>query len=155
ERLLYLKSLPTLSGLPAAELASLADRAVERFFSKGTVILREGRPVTAIHLVVEGALGVKRRGRFVTRVAPGAGVGGPGLFARGPEGAQVSAEEDTLTLELDSDTLLEVLEGRFPVLLHMVRDIARQVVDLIIRLRLDPTAGGPPFVLPVDPSREL
>jgi CRP-like cAMP-binding protein len=155
ERLLYLKSLPTLSGLPSAELASLADRAVERFFSKGAVLLREGRPVDAIYLVVEGALAVRRRGRFVTRVGPGAGVGGLGLFARDPDGAQVLAEEDTLTLELDSDTLLEVLEDRFPVLLQIVRDIARQVVDLITRLRLDPTAGAAPFQLPVDPSREL
>jgi CRP-like cAMP-binding protein len=155
ERLLYLKSLPTLSGLPAAELASLADRAVERFFSKGAVLLREGRAVNAIYLVVEGALAVRRRGRFVTRVGPGAGVGGLGLFARDPEGAQVLAEEDTLTLELDTDTLLEVLEDRFPVLLHVLRDIARQVVDLIIRLRLDPTAGAPPFQLPVDPAGEL
>ncbi len=155
ERLLYLKSLPTLAGLPAAELASLADRAVERFFSRGAVILREGRPVTAIYLVVEGALVVHRRGQFVARVGPGAGVGGLGLFARDPEGAQVSAEEDTLTLELDSDTLLEVLEDRFPVLLHMVRDLARQVVDLITRLRLDPATGSPPFELPVDPSQEL
>jgi CRP-like cAMP-binding protein len=155
ERLLYLKSLPTLSGLPAAELASLADRAVERFFSKGAVLLREGRAVNTIYLVVEGVLAVRRRGRFVTRVGPGAGVGGLGLFARDPEGAQVLAEEDTLTLELDSDTLLEVLEDRFPVLLHIVRDIARQVVDLITRLRLDPNAGAAPFQLPVDPSREL
>ncbi len=155
ERLLYLKSLPTLAGLPAAELASLAERAVERFFPRGAVILREGRPVSAIYLVVEGALAIHRRGRFVTRVGPGAGVGGLGLFARDPEGAQVSAEEDTLSLELDSDTVLEVLEDRFPVLLQILRDIARQVVDLIVRLRLDATTESASFKQPVDPSREL
>ena len=155
ERLLYLKSLPTLAGLPAAELATLAERASERFFHKGDTILREGQPVTAIYLVVEGALAIRRRGRFVARVGPGAGVGGLGLFARDPDGAEVLAEEDTLSLELDSDTVLEVLEDRFPVLLHILRDIARQVVDLIVRLRLDTFGANPGFEMPVDPSREL
>ena len=37
----------------------------------------------------------------------------------------------------------------------LLRDIARQVVDLIIRLRLDPTAGAAPFVLPVDAAQRI
>jgi hypothetical protein len=65
------------------------------------------------------------------------------------------AEEDTLSLELDSDTVLEVLEDRFPVLLHIMRDIARQVVDLIVRLRLDTFGLNAGFEMPVDASREL
>jgi len=51
--------------------------------------------------------------------------------------------------------LIAVLEDRFPVLLHILRDIARQVVDLIVRLRLDIGADNPSFKMPVDASREL
>jgi len=155
ERLLYLKSLPTLAGLPGSELAGIAERATERFFPQGAIIMREGQPVTAIYLVVEGALAIHRRGRFVSRMGPGAGVGGLGLFARDPEGAQVSAEADTLALELDADAMLEILEDRFPVLLHLLHDISREVVELIIRLRLDPYEGTPPCSGHVDPTREL
>jgi CRP-like cAMP-binding protein len=155
ERLLYLKSLPTLAGLPGQELAGIAERATERMFSKGSVVMREGQPVNAIYLVVDGALAIHRHGRFVSRMGPGAGVGGLGLFARDPEGAQVVAEADTLALEIDAEAMLEILEDRFPVLLHLLHDISREVVELIIRLRLDPYEGTQPHSRRVDPSREL
>jgi CRP-like cAMP-binding protein len=82
-------------------------------------------------------------------------VGGLGLFARDPEGAQVTAASDTLALELDADTVLELFEDRFPILHHVLRDTSRQIIDLFVRLRLDPAAGVADCRLPADPDREL
>jgi CRP-like cAMP-binding protein len=155
QRVLYLKRLPTLSSLPGSELAALAEHAQERFFSKGHVLLKEGQPVSAVYFVIEGALDVHRRGRFVGQVGPGAAVGGLGLFARDPDGAQVTAAADSLALELDADTLLEVFEDRFQILHHVLRDISRQLIDLVVRLRLDPAARVPDCRLPGDPNHEL
>jgi len=155
QRLLYLKRLPTLSTLPAAELSAIAEQAQERFFPAGSVLLREGEPVGAVYFVVEGALAVHRRGRLVGRLGPGVGVGGVGLFARDPEGARVTAEADTFALELDADTVLEVLEDRFPILHHILRDTSRQLIDLIVRHGLDPVRGFPDCDFNVDPSAEL
>lgn len=143
ERMLHLKRTPMLAGLPASEIAVLAEAATERFFPAGAVVFREGEPVPAVYFVVQGSLATSRRGARAGRVGPGAGVGGLGLFARDAVGTGVVAEEDTLTLELDADTVAEVLEDRFPILLHILRETSRGAIDLLVRSRLDPTAGTP------------
>ncbi len=155
QRILYLKRLPAFSTLPGSELAAIAEHLQERFFTTGSVLLKEGRPVGAVYFVIEGALDVHRHGRFVGAVGPGFGVGGLGLLARDPEGAQVTATSDTLALELDADTLLEVFEDRFPILHHVLRDVSRQIIDNVVRLRLDPAARMPVLSLPSDPNHEL
>ena len=149
ERLLHLKRVPMLSGLPGSEVAVIADAATERFFPKGEVVYREGEPVGSLHFVVQGALAT-HRGAGVGRVGPGAGVGGLAVFARDPLGSRVVADEDTLTLELDRDTVTEVLEDRFPILHHILREMSRRSIELATRFRLDPGAGTPecPFRAP-------
>jgi CRP-like cAMP-binding protein len=143
ERLLHLKRVPMLSGLPGSDVAVIADAAGERFFPKGAVVFREGEPVGSVHFVVEGALAIVRRGARVGRVGPGAGVGGLAVFARDPLGSQVVADEDTLTLELDADAVTDVLEDHFAILHHILREMSRRAIDLLTRFKLDPTAGIP------------
>jgi CRP-like cAMP-binding protein len=143
ERMLHLKRVPMLSGLAGPEVAVIADAAAERFFAKGAVVFREGEPVGSVHFVVQGALATFRRGARVGRVGPGGGVGGLAVFARDPLGSEVVADEDTLTLELDADAVVEVLEDHFPILHHMLRETSRRAIDLLTRFGLDPTVGIP------------
>jgi CRP-like cAMP-binding protein len=143
ERMLHIKRIPMLAGLSNADVAILADAARERFFPKGAVVFRQGEPVGSVHFVVHGGLGTLRRGEQVGLVGPGGGVGGLALFARDPLGSQVVADTDTLTLELDADTVWELLEDRFSILHHLLRANSRRAIDLVTRLRLDPTAGMP------------
>jgi CRP-like cAMP-binding protein len=147
ERLLHLKRIPLLSGLPASEVAALAEAAGERFLPKGSVVAREGDPGSTMHFVVEGALANFRRGIRVGVVRPGAGIGGLTVLAREGVASHVVAEEDTLTLEIDADTLAELLEDRFPILQHLLREVSRQALELLRRHRLDPTV-----FFPVPPS---
>lgn len=143
ERMLHLKRVPMLSGLPSAEVAILADAVAERFFPSGSVVFREGEPVGSLHFVVRGTLAVARRGTPAGRVGPGGGVGALAMLARDPLGSEAVAEEDALTLELDTDAVVELLEDRFPILQHILRETSRRAIDLLARLRLDPAAGVP------------
>jgi CRP-like cAMP-binding protein len=143
ERLLYLKRIPLLAGLEASEVAVLADAAIERYFQKGAVVFREGEPASSMHFVVEGALANIRRGLQAGVVRPGGGIGGLPVLARESMGSRVVAEQDTLTLEVDADAIAEVLEDRFPILLHMLREVNRQALLLLQKLRLDPAPFFP------------
>jgi CRP-like cAMP-binding protein len=143
ERMLYLKRVPMLSGLPGSSIAVIADAATERFFPTGSVVFREGVPVGSVHFVVQGSLAASRRGVRTAGVGPGSGVGGVALFARDPLGSQVVAEEDTLTLELEGDAVSDVLDDHFPILHHVLREMSRRSTDLLTRFRLDPGAGLP------------
>ena len=150
ERLLHLKRVPLLSGLPTSEVAVLADAAEERLLPEGCGRLPRGTdPASAMHFVAEGALANLRRGIRVGVVRPGGGIGGLAVLARGAIGSQVVAEEDTLTLEVDADAVAEVLEDRLPILQYLLREVNRQALELLRRHRLDPSGFFP------EPPRDL
>jgi CRP-like cAMP-binding protein len=136
-------------------VAVIADAASERFFPKGAVVFREGEQVGSVHFVVQGALATVRRGARVGRAGPGAGVGGLAVFSRDPLGSQVEADEDTLTLELDRDAVAEVLEDRYPILHHILREMSRRAIGLVTRFRLDPSAGIPECPVDMPQSGEI
>jgi len=143
ERMLHLKRVPMLSELPSSEIAVVADAASERFFPKGALVFREGEPVESVHFVVQGALATNRHGVRLGRAGAGAGVGGLAVFSGDPLGSEVVAEEDTLTLEMDRDAIAEVLEDRYPILQHILREMSRRAIGLLTRFKLDPSAGIP------------
>ena len=143
ERLLHLKRIPLLSGLPTPEVAALADVAQERFFRKGEVVFREDVPASGALFVVEGRLANFRRGIQVGTVGPGQGIGGMSVLARAEYGSQLVADEDTLALEIDADATLDVLEDRLPILQHMLREVSRQALSLLQKNKLDPSKVFP------------
>ena len=143
ERLLHLKRIPLLSGLPASEVAVLAEAAQERFYAKGELVFREDAMASATLFVVEGRLANLRRGIQVGTVGPGQGIGGMPVLARAEYGSQVVALEDTLALEIDADAVADVLEDRLPVLQHLLREVSRQALDLLLENRLDPSVVFP------------
>jgi len=51
--------------------------------------------------------------------------------------------------------VIEVLEDRFPILLHLIRDLCRQIIDAHVGLAVDPTDGFPRCDSPPLPTREL
>jgi CRP-like cAMP-binding protein len=143
ERLLHLKRIPLLSGLPTPEVAALADVAEERFFRKGEVVFHEDVPASGALFVVEGRFANFRHGIQVDTVGPGQGIGGMSVLARAEYGSQVVADEDTLALEIDADAILDVLEDRLPILQHMLREVSRQALSLLQKNKLDPSKVFP------------
>jgi len=129
-RMLAFKRNATLAKLPAAQIAVLAEHARDRLVPRGTVLLREGEPIETVHYVVEGRVHLTLRGRTLGDVGPGTALGGPSFFARDPEGLGAVAETDVLVLQLDADTLLEIFEDHFPILLHILREMCRELVEV-------------------------
>ena len=134
ERILSLKRIPILAGLAPEDLAVVAEHGRERFFAKGGVLLREGEPIPALYAVLDGKVHLERNGRVMGHVNSGGFVGGPGMFARDPQGLAATAETDTLVLELEADAALEIFEDSFPILHHVLREVCRGLIDLIRRL---------------------
>jgi CRP-like cAMP-binding protein len=155
ERALYLKTLPAFEGLPLSELAALSQHMRERFFRKGSVLLRRGEPVGAIYVIVDGQLRASG-GEFPseTLVGPEEAVGALSFLARSDAGVEAVAEIDTLTLELDSDIFLDLLEDHFGFLHHLMRNLARAM----LRARMDTPDGtyfGADAALVAHPERPL
>lgn len=152
--MLAFKRNATLSRLPAPQIAVLAEHARDRLVPRGTVLLREGEPIETVYFIVEGRAHLTLRGRDLGDAGPGTALGGPSFFARDPDGLGAVAETDVLVLELDADTLLEIFEDHFPILLHILREMCRELVEVGQRVPAELAARLPP-ASPGGPTTEL
>lgn len=155
ERMLYLKRVPWLAELAARDLAILGDHARERFWRGGAALLRAGEPVGAVHLVVSGRVRLRRRGRELGCAAAGSAVGARLLLADDAAGLDAVAERDTVTLALDRESFLDVLEERFAIFRGALRETCRELVELFRRNPADAAPTQGPAGSPVRTGREL
>ncbi len=128
DRALFLRTLAPLQKLGPDEFATFAEFARECRFRPGAAILREGEPVPGVHIIVEGSVrvrGVEHR----TLMGSGEGFGFLEMLAQTPEGVDATAEDDTLTLELERDVLMEMFEESTPTFVRLMRTLAQQTLD--------------------------
>jgi CRP-like cAMP-binding protein len=116
----------------------LAEAARERFFPRGSVLLREGEPVEAIHYLVEGRVRASFKGRDLGVAPPGAAIGALGVLTQSEEGFEAVAETDVLTLEQDRDAVFEILEDNFAILRHTLQDFCRRMIDSVVKGPVEP-----------------
>lgn len=140
ERLLHLKKAPLFGTLKPELLSVIADAARPRVHRKGALLLREGEHAPANHFLIEGRVHLEHGGQVVGHAEPGAAIGGLGIVARLPATVTASADTDALTLELDADTMLDLLEDHFGILRHFLREVTGRIIQGWQRL---PTAPPP------------
>lgn len=129
ERVLHLKTLAQLQELPPEELGVVAQSVRERFFRPNAVVWRAGEPVGGVHLVVRGAVHVSGGEYGDARVGPQEALGLVSLLARSDAGLDAVAEDDTFTLEIDQETLLDVFEDHYTILLAQIRELALRSLE--------------------------
>ena len=75
-----LKSLETAARVARRlDLGLIADQTRTRFFRGGDSLLREGEPIGAVHIIVEGPVQMRRGPHDLGQATSGAGVGGIGF----------------------------------------------------------------------------
>jgi CRP-like cAMP-binding protein len=155
ERVLLLKRLPMLSTLSGAHLAFVAEQISERFFSKGSVLLREGEPPAALYFPVEGRVHLTRSGRVLGHAGPGLAVAPFHVLARDEQGVGAVAETDTVALELAADTLVEIFDDNFAILHHIIREVSRQIIEQVAKVPAAVALLGAQVQGPPTPAGEL
>jgi CRP-like cAMP-binding protein len=130
ERLLRLRRAEVFDRLSPDDLGLVADQARVRAFRRGEHLHRSGERILAVHVVVEGRVHLWRAGRDLGYASPGTGVGGLGFLARDDSGIDAVAETDVVVLELDAETLLEVIEDRASILRVLLHEMSRRLIDL-------------------------
>lgn len=133
ERVLFLKRVPWLAGLPGPVLAVVGEHADEHHWRRGAAVMRAGAPVGTLHLVVEGRLEVRRGGRLLGQAGPGETVGTRSMLAEDAAGLDVVAATDALTLALDRESFLDVLEDHHVIFRSVLRQTCRELVTLFLR----------------------
>ncbi len=121
-----LRTVPSLATHTAEDLELLAYAAVLRGFARGEVLMQEGAAGDAAYLIINGSVGVTRRGQAGTlaTLEPGALVGQLALLDRAPRSATVTAMVDTTALELRADLIHNLVKASSPLALRFQREIA-------------------------------
>ncbi len=155
DRILYLRTLPTLASLTMHDLARLAARTNEQFYRKGHVLSEAGQPIREFFMVVSGSASLRREGKLLQLCRPGDSVGLIPALARMGEQYEAVAEEDTVVLEFELDLLFEMYEENFSMLQRAIRNLAREQLGLLRQTVAGTTRApwvGTPFKVP---AREL
>lgn len=124
DRVLALRSLPSLAGVDDAALTMVAEHARSRLFRAGEHVLRWGEPLQYAYVILDGRLRLTRKGRKPTTVTRPQGVGMMSVLAGAHEEMEVVAEVDTLTLTLPLSGAQEAFEENFSLMRIMLRNTA-------------------------------
>jgi len=130
DRLIHLRTLPTLGRLAASGLTYVASHAVERHFEPGELVYSPDRPVDAVHFIAEGRVRVEQEGLHILDGVPPFVIGFFPVLSQSTTGQRAVAVEPTVTLELARPALLEVFEDDFGFLENAIRQMSRQMVEM-------------------------
>jgi CRP-like cAMP-binding protein len=141
ERLHCLKTFPLFSELPPEQLTALAEVAREVFFRKRATVVAANAPLRVVHFIVEGRVRVTSeevdgKSREVS-LGPGSGVGLLEMLARVEHAPAAVAETETVTLAIDRDALLDVLEDEFAIWKNLLAAMAAPLIVEAARGGLD------------------
>lgn len=158
ERIIYLRSIPVAAILPPPVLKVLATNFRERRFARGELLMQEGRPIRALHLLIDGKVSLIKGGRAFGQLTPPQSLGFLGIIAGGDGTYDATAETEVHSLELDAETMIELMEDHFEFFRATLRYLCeRFVAELeelpaeILQSRLD----GVDAILPEHRPLEL
>lgn len=106
-----LRAVPMLRLLPLAGLERLASDTARRTHAPGEVVIRQGEPGDAFHVIVRGTADVERQGRVVRELSAGDGFGEIALLRTSVRTATVRAREPLETLVIGRDAFLGAVTG--------------------------------------------
>jgi CRP-like cAMP-binding protein len=135
-----LRQSEVLGCLPGDALDALAERARPRRYAGGETVFEEGSPGDCLHLVVSGALEVRRteglESYVLAELGPGHAFGELAVLDRTPRTATVVAVRASETVQIDGADLDGILEANPSAVRSMLGVLARLLIaekELVIR----------------------
>ncbi|MGE5820831.1 MAG: cyclic nucleotide-binding domain-containing protein [Deltaproteobacteria bacterium] len=127
EKVIFLKSVDIFKHATIEELGGIAALTEEIYFKPGETIFREGDPVDAIYLVLQGRVAAERNGQMVREIREKQAIGTVGALDLGPAFHTVKAMTPVHALKLNAQDLQDILSLDF----ELVRAIFRALCGLV------------------------
>ena len=126
----HLARVPLFATCSTKDLQKIAKASDEIAVKAGTTLIDQGQQGREAFIVVDGSATVKRNGRKITSVGPGAVIGELSLLDRGPRTATVTADTDMTVLVIDQRNFAGVID-QVPALAHkLLATLAGRIRDL-------------------------
>ena len=154
EKMLLIRQIPVGAMLPPQVVRVIAAHLEERTFAKGTRLMRRGEPIDGLHMLTHGGVALTREGTSLGDLDAPQTLGFLGILARVDGPYDATAKSDVTCLELETDTLLELLEDHFEFLAATLRYLAERLYFDMQELPKE-ALGIPPVELGPVPDRPL
>ncbi len=138
DRVLFLRTQSHFAGLDPAVLVVIANHAEERSFRKGETILDETDSRRCFHFLVEGTVRTTLSGKALFDVSAPGGVGLVHELARTAEPSGAIALTDVVSLRVEIESFLQIMENCFPVILELIQDFSRMIASAEAKLEIAP-----------------
>ena len=126
----HLASVPLFSGCTKKELEKIARAGDEITMTAGTVIVDQGQTGREAFVVLDGQISVKRAGRKINTLGPGAVVGELSLLDHGPRTATAVCDTECELLVIDQRHFRSVLEDVPSLAVKMLAALASRIREL-------------------------
>jgi CRP/FNR family transcriptional regulator, cyclic AMP receptor protein len=150
-----LRSIPALAAYGPEDIDLLSYIATLRTFPAGSAIMRESTEGDACFLIVGGTVAVSRTSSAsaLAQLGPGALVGQLALLDRAPRSATVTAQTETIALEVKASAFANLVSAHSPIALRFqeqvalagvrqLREATRKVADAVARQSLPSSSGA-------------
>jgi len=125
-----LKKVPLFSACTRKELEKVAKASDEITMTAGTLLVDQGQTGREAFVVLEGDVTVRRNGRKIATVGPGAVVGELSLLDHGPRTATAVCESDCTLLVIDQRRFLGVIDDVPSISHKLLTALASRIRDL-------------------------
>jgi CRP-like cAMP-binding protein len=129
ERVLLLRKVPMLEGLPPADLERIAAVTEEHAYSDGDVIAAQGEIGTETHIIVSGTVAVIANGREVARRGSGDVVGEMAVITGLPRSATLLAAGGVRLLTIGQRQFAGILRERPDTAAAVMQVLARRLAE--------------------------
>jgi len=122
-----LSEVPLFAGLGARHRRKVASLARIRRFADGASLVRAGEPGDALHVVLDGTVSVRRRGRPSRTLGAGSILGELALLDGGPRTASVAAQGEVVTLTVPAPRFRTLLRAEPSIAIAIAEELARRL----------------------------
>lgn len=126
----HLRQVPMFAGCTKRELQAILKAGDEITMTAGTLIVDQGQMGREAFVLLEGNVTVRRSGRKVTGLGPGAIVGELSLLDHGPRTASVICDTDCTLFVLDQRHFQHVIEQNPQIALKLLGTLASDIRNL-------------------------
>lgn len=126
----HLQRVPLFEGCSRKELQAIAKGGDEITMTAGTIIVDQGQMGREAFVLLDGQVTVKRGGRKITTLGPGAVVGELSLLDHGPRTATVVCDTDCTLFVIDQRHFRGVLEQSPTIMMKLLATLAGLIRNL-------------------------
>lgn len=128
--LTHLGSVPIFSACTQRELQRIAKAGTDVTMTAGSIIVDQGQTGREAFVLLSGSVTVRRNGRKITTLGPGAIVGELSLLDHGPRTATVTCDSDCELFVIDQRHFTAVIDEVPAIALKMLAHLAGVVREL-------------------------